>query len=147
MGPRSTGELTCHSPCPAQNNRRSVCIQYVQMQSYVTNHYCATPVHVRWPKSTSAQSSYGQFSSVVEQRFCKPSVVGSNPTTGSIFNRKCGKGLWGLLVPTDTSFPTPLQLECTGVNSLGCLLFHSAINLIATNAFDKLQSDLLLRRR
>src|SRR5204862_1425083 len=25
-----------------------------------------------------------QFSSVVEQRFCKPSVVGSNPTTGSI---------------------------------------------------------------
>ena len=26
----------------------------------------------------------GQFSSVVEQRFCKPSVVGSNPTTGSI---------------------------------------------------------------
>src|SRR5262249_28321054 len=24
-----------------------------------------------------------QFSSVVEQRFCKPSVVGSNPTTGS----------------------------------------------------------------
>ena len=25
----------------------------------------------------------GQFSSVVEQRFCKPSVVGSNPTTGS----------------------------------------------------------------
>ena len=28
--------------------------------------------------------SKGQFSSVVEQRFCKPSVVGSNPTTGSI---------------------------------------------------------------
>jgi hypothetical protein len=27
-----------------------------------------------------------QFSSVVEQRFCKPSVVGSNPTTGSTFN-------------------------------------------------------------
>ena len=26
-----------------------------------------------------------QFSSVVEQRFCKPSVVGSNPTTASIF--------------------------------------------------------------
>ncbi len=26
----------------------------------------------------------GQFSSVVEQRFCKPSVVGSIPTTGSI---------------------------------------------------------------
>ena len=26
-----------------------------------------------------------QFSSVVEQRFCKPSVVGSNPTTGSSF--------------------------------------------------------------
>src|SRR5437868_2244161 len=25
-----------------------------------------------------------QFSSVVEQRFCKPWVVGSNPTTGSI---------------------------------------------------------------
>ena len=25
----------------------------------------------------------GQFSSVVEQRFCKPSVVGSSPTTGS----------------------------------------------------------------
>ena len=29
------------------------------------------------------QGSLGrQFSSVVEQRFCKPSVVGSNPTTG-----------------------------------------------------------------
>ena len=26
-----------------------------------------------------------QLSSVVEQRFCKPSVVGSNPTAGSIF--------------------------------------------------------------
>src|SRR5437899_5629063 len=25
----------------------------------------------------------GQFSSVVEQRFCKPSVLGSNPRTGS----------------------------------------------------------------
>src|SRR5690349_14006663 len=25
----------------------------------------------------------GQLSSVVEQRFCKPSVVGSNPTAGS----------------------------------------------------------------
>ena len=27
----------------------------------------------------------GQLSSVVEQRFCKPSVVGSNPTAGSTF--------------------------------------------------------------
>src|SRR5881394_1429728 len=27
-----------------------------------------------------------QFSSVVEQRFCKPSVVGSSPTTGSTFD-------------------------------------------------------------
>jgi hypothetical protein len=27
-----------------------------------------------------------QLSSVVEQRFCKPSVVGSNPTAGSILN-------------------------------------------------------------
>src|SRR5947207_15719852 len=27
-----------------------------------------------------------QFSSVVEQRFCKPSVVGSSPTTGSSFD-------------------------------------------------------------
>lgn len=33
------------------------------------------------PDKTGA--SLGQFSSVVEQRFCKPSVVGSNPTTGS----------------------------------------------------------------
>src|ERR1700722_6918608 len=31
----------------------------------------------------------GQFSSVVEQRFCKPSVVGSNPTTGSTSNCGC----------------------------------------------------------
>ena len=28
---------------------------------------------------------HSQLSSVVEQRFCKPSVVGSNPTAGSIF--------------------------------------------------------------
>ena len=35
----------------------------------------------------------GQFSSAVEQRFCKPSVVGSIPTTGSISNRVCGNGL------------------------------------------------------
>jgi hypothetical protein len=33
-------------------------------------------------------NNYCQFSSVVEQRFCKPSVVGSNPTTGSISNFK-----------------------------------------------------------
>ena len=32
-------------------------------------------------------SDSGQFSSVVEQRFCKPSVVGSSPTTGSNFDR------------------------------------------------------------
>ena len=33
------------------------------------------------------ENQYGcQFSSVVEQRFCKPSVVGSNPTTGSLSN-------------------------------------------------------------
>jgi hypothetical protein len=29
-------------------------------------------------------SAFRQLSSVVEQRFCKPSVVGSNPTAGSI---------------------------------------------------------------
>ena len=29
----------------------------------------------------------GQLSSVVEQRFCKPSVVGSNPTAGSTENK------------------------------------------------------------
>ena len=33
-------------------------------------------------------NNYCQFSSVVEQRFCKPSVVGSIPTTGSKFRRK-----------------------------------------------------------
>ena len=32
-----------------------------------------------------------QFSSVVEQQFCKLRVVGSNPTTGSKFHR-CGQG-------------------------------------------------------
>src|SRR5579872_7185274 len=34
-----------------------------------------------------------QFSSVVEQRFCKPSVVGSTPTTGSINPLPPRKGL------------------------------------------------------
>ena len=41
------------------------------------------------PRDISSHSCWpGQFSSVVEQRFCKPSVVGSNPTTGS--NSNCG---------------------------------------------------------
>ena len=34
------------------------------------------------------QSSGCQFSSGVEQQFCKLPVVGSNPTIGSIFNKK-----------------------------------------------------------
>src|SRR6266566_2376012 len=37
---------------------------------------------------------FSQFSSVVEQRFCKPSVVGSNPTTGSINGIKGFKRVW-----------------------------------------------------
>src|SRR5436190_17404542 len=36
-----------------------------------------------------------QFSSVVEQRFCKPSVVGSSPTTGSIPNCGCSNEIGG----------------------------------------------------
>src|ERR1043166_272807 len=38
-------------------------------------------------------SYLSQFSSVVEQRFCKPSVVGSSPTTGSNFKCECTKEL------------------------------------------------------
>ena len=34
-------------------------------------------------------NGFGQFSSVVEQRFCKPSVVGSSPTTGSSLRASC----------------------------------------------------------
>src|SRR5207244_13525708 len=37
-----------------------------------------------FPTRRSSDLFGRQFSSVVEQRFCKPSVVGSNPTTGSI---------------------------------------------------------------
>ena len=35
-----------------------------------------------------------QFSSVVEQRFCKPSVLGSNPRTGSIKTSAFVVGIW-----------------------------------------------------
>src|SRR5690242_3450821 len=42
-----------------------------------------------FPVPTRANS---QFSSVVEQRFCKPSVVGSSPTTGSILKCECTRG-------------------------------------------------------
>jgi hypothetical protein len=48
----------------------------------------------------------GQLSSVVEQRFCKPSVVGSNPTAGSSLKRFCAKGqgaTWGLSVSKNVS--------------------------------------------
>jgi hypothetical protein len=45
-----------------------------------------------------------QFSSVVEQRFCKPSVVGSSPTTGSILNCGCSNGLGLVESKTDTNF-------------------------------------------
>ena len=62
---------------------------------------------------TGRRSEFGpqsQFSSVVEQQFCKLRVVGSNPTTGSILRhegrlypdllwglrllRLCGRKLW-----------------------------------------------------
>src|SRR5207244_2073282 len=48
-----------------------------------------------------------QFSSVVEQRFCKPSVVGSNPTTGSsskttIYVTELDRSLLSAIIQFDT---------------------------------------------
>ena len=40
-----------------------------------------------------ADQDLRQLSSAVEQRFCKPWVVGSIPTAGSIFNCMCSRGL------------------------------------------------------
>lgn len=66
-------------------------------------HFCATR------KMTGDRS---QFSSVVEQRFCKPSVVGSNPTTGSIFSPSacCLEGLMSFI---------PMRSRCRGVPAPG----------------------------
>ena len=36
-------------------------------------------------KGSGGRYTYCRLSSVVEQRFCKPLVVGSNPTAGSVF--------------------------------------------------------------
>ena len=47
----------------------------------------------RWDRLQPCKTAFmrqntlgSQLSSVVEQRFCKPSVVGSNPTAGSIYS-------------------------------------------------------------
>ena len=55
-----------------------------------------------------------QLSSVVELRFCKPSVVGSNPTAGSIFQPFLTSGprspVFGLSSPPSAGPESPLYL-------------------------------------
>src|SRR5688500_20163918 len=48
------------------------------------DRYLTRPLRARIEMRPRKRGSSGQLSSVVEQRFCKPSVVGSNPTAGSI---------------------------------------------------------------
>src|SRR5207247_6464603 len=63
----------------------------------------------RLPLFCDFVAALSQFSSVVEQRFCKPSVVGSNPTTGS------SSSLW--LDQTDLSVwssgKIPIRVKCS----------------------------------
>ncbi len=61
------------------------------------------PAALRLNYTQAVQRLARQFSSVVEQRFCKPSVVGSNPTTGSAFD----------VTPSQLS----ICIECVSVGS------------------------------
>ena len=53
-----------------------------------------------------------QCSSVVEQRFRKPSVAGSIPAIGSISNCVCSKKLEQLASATDTKTDTKFGVRC-----------------------------------
>src|ERR1051325_10637608 len=74
---------------------------------------------VNWGRDTGNGSDLGgnetlsQFSSVVEQRFCKPSVVGSNPTTGSIF--ECRFACLIFRVPDGFRSVNGVLINCSGL--------------------------------
>jgi hypothetical protein len=87
-------------PVEAERSGRSV-VWYARLlgvQEVVSSNLTAPTIHLRSTLLRTGRSANGrQFSSVVEQRFCKPSVVGSNPTTGSTSTKDpCGDDRWTL---------------------------------------------------